>query len=84
MCRVIQAQLPRNEASAGQAADLVRTTVEEWVPDVDPAAAEAVEEMTRALVTNAVVRMTRKPTVINRFMFGPPNEFEARDSSAML
>ena len=55
MCRVIQAQLPRNEASARQAAHLVRATVEEWVPDVDPAAAEAAEEMTRALVTNAVV-----------------------------
>ena len=55
MCRVIQAQLPRHEASAGQAAHLVRAAVEEWVPDRDPAAAEAAEEMTRALVTNAVV-----------------------------
>jgi hypothetical protein len=55
MCRVIQAQLPRNEASARQAAHLVRATVEEWLPDVDAAATEAAEEMTRALVTNAVV-----------------------------
>ena len=55
MCRVIQAQLPRSEPSARQAAHLVRATVEEWVPDVDRAAAEAAEEMTRALVTNAVV-----------------------------
>ena len=55
MCRVIQAQLPRSEASARQAAHLVRATVEEWVPGVDPAVAEAAEEMTQALVTNAVV-----------------------------
>ena len=55
MCRVIQAQLPRSELSARQAAHLVRATVEEWVPDVDRATAEAAEEMTRALVTNAVV-----------------------------
>jgi anti-sigma regulatory factor (Ser/Thr protein kinase) len=55
MCRVIQAQLPRSESSARQAARLVRATVEEWVPDVDPAVAEAAEQMTRALVTNAVV-----------------------------
>ena len=44
MCRVIQAQLPRSEASARQAAHLVRATVE-----------EAAAEMTQALVTNAVV-----------------------------
>jgi anti-sigma regulatory factor (Ser/Thr protein kinase) len=55
MCRVIQAQLPRSEASARHAAQLVRATVEDWLPDVDPAAAEAAEEMTQALVTNAVV-----------------------------
>ena len=55
MCRVIQAQLPRSESSARQAAHLVRATVEVWVPDVDRALAEAVEQMTRALVTNAVV-----------------------------
>ncbi len=55
MCRVIQAQLPRSEVSAQQAAHLVRATLEEWVPDVAPAPAEAAEEMTRALVTNAVV-----------------------------
>ena len=46
MCRVIQAQLPRSESSARQAAHLVRATVEEWVPDVDRALAEAVEQMT--------------------------------------
>ena len=55
MCRVIQAQLPRSESSARQAARLVRATVEEWVPDIEPAVAEAAEQMTRALVTNAVV-----------------------------
>jgi hypothetical protein len=55
MCRVIQAQLPRSESSARQAARLVRATVEEWLPDIDPAVAEAAEQMTRALVTNAVV-----------------------------
>lgn len=55
MCRVIQAQLPRSESSARQAARLVRATVEEWVPDVGPPVAEAAEQMTRALVTNAVV-----------------------------
>ena len=55
MCRVIQAQLPRSESSARQAAHLVRATVEEWVPDVGRTLAEAVEQMTRALVTNAVV-----------------------------
>jgi anti-sigma regulatory factor (Ser/Thr protein kinase) len=55
MCRVIQAQLPRSEPSAKQAARLVRATVEEWVPDVDPVVAEAAEQMTQALVTNAVV-----------------------------
>ena len=54
MCRVIQAQLPRSESSARQAARLVRDTVEE-VPDVDPDLVEAAEQMTRALVTNAVV-----------------------------
>ena len=55
MCRVIQAQLPRSEATARQAAHLVRATVEEWVPAVDPAVAEAAEEITQALVANAVV-----------------------------
>jgi anti-sigma regulatory factor (Ser/Thr protein kinase) len=55
MCRVIQAQLPRSESSASQAALLVRASVEEWVPETDPAVAEAAEQMTRALVTNAVV-----------------------------
>ena len=55
MCRVIQAQLPRSEASARQAAHLVRATVEEWVPRVDPAVAEAAEDITQALVANAVV-----------------------------
>jgi anti-sigma regulatory factor (Ser/Thr protein kinase) len=55
MCRVIEAQLPRSEPSTGQAAGLVRATVEEWLPDVDPTVAEAAEQMTRALVTNAVV-----------------------------
>jgi anti-sigma regulatory factor (Ser/Thr protein kinase) len=55
MCRVIQAQLPRSESSARQAARLVRATVEEWVPGVGPPVAEDAEQMTRALVTNAVV-----------------------------
>ena len=55
MCRVIETQLPRSEPSTGQAAGLVRATVEEWVPGVDPSVAEAAEQMTRALVTNAVV-----------------------------
>ena len=49
MCRVIQAQLPRSESSAGQAARLVRATVEEWLPGFDPAVAEAAEQMTRAV-----------------------------------
>jgi hypothetical protein len=55
MCRVIQAQLPRSEPSARQAAGLVRATVEEWEPDAAPTVVEAAEQMTRALVTNAVV-----------------------------
>lgn len=55
MCRVIQAQLPRSEPSARHAARLVRATLEEWVPDVYPDVAEAAEQITRALVTNAVV-----------------------------
>jgi anti-sigma regulatory factor (Ser/Thr protein kinase) len=55
MCRVIQAQLPRSEPSARHAARLVRATVEAWVPDVDRDVAETAEEITRALVTNAVV-----------------------------
>ena len=49
MCRVIQAQLPRSESSARQAARLVRATGEEWVPDLEPAVAEAAEQMTRAV-----------------------------------
>jgi anti-sigma regulatory factor (Ser/Thr protein kinase) len=55
MCRVIQAQLPRSESSARQAAHLVRATVVEWVPDVEPARAETAEQLTLAVVTNAVV-----------------------------
>ena len=70
MCRVIQAQLPRNEASARQAAHLVRATVEEWLPDVDPAAAEAAEEMTRALVTNAVVHALSPVRIVIAFRRG--------------
>ena len=55
MCRVIQTQLPRSEPSTMQAGRLVRVTVKEWGPDVGPPVAEAAEQMTRALVTNAVV-----------------------------
>jgi hypothetical protein len=53
MCRVIQVQLP-SEPSARHAARLVRATLPEWEPDVEPGVAEAAEQMRSALVTNTV------------------------------
>ena len=70
MCRVIQAQLPRSETSARQAARLVRATIEEWVPDVGPDLAEAAEQMTRALVTNAVVHALSPVRLVIALMGG--------------
>lgn len=55
MCRVIQAQLPRTESSARQAGHLVRATLADWVPDAELETAETAEQLTQALVANAVV-----------------------------
>ena len=70
MCRVIQAQLPRSEPSARQAAHLVRATVGELVPDVDPDVVEAAEQMTRALVANAVVHALSPVRLVIALMGG--------------